>query len=60
MAQSVKHLTLDFDSGHDLPVIGSSLTWGSTLTVQSLLGILSPAPPLLVLFLALSKQRNKL
>ena len=34
------------------PFVSSSLVSGSTLTVQSLLGILSPsAPPLLVLFL---------
>ena len=41
MAQSVKHPTLDFGSGHDLMVVGSSPASGSVLTVWSLLGILS-------------------
>ena len=42
VAQMVGHLTLDFSSGHDLMVLGSSPMWGSVLTVWSLLGILSP------------------
>ena len=37
MAQLIKHPTLDFSS----QFVGSSPVWGSTLTVQSLLGILS-------------------
>ena len=41
VARSVKRLTLDFGSGHDLFVCSSSLL-GSALTAQSLLGILSP------------------
>ena len=51
MAQSVKHPTLDFGSGHDVMVVGSSPMSGSALTVeqQSLLGIdslfLPPPPP---------------
>ena len=31
VAQSVKHLTLDFNSGHDLGVVGSSPMLGSML-----------------------------
>ena len=42
MAQSVKHLTLDFSSGHDLTVVRLSPMSGSTLEFN----ILSPfAPP---------------
>ena len=42
MAQSVEHLTLDFDSGLDLMVHEfEPLYLGSVLTVRSLLGILS-------------------
>ena len=41
MPQSVKHLTLDFGSGHDLAVRGIEPHVGSALTAQSLLGILS-------------------
>ena len=41
MAQLVKHLSLDFCSGHDVIVLRLSPTLGSALTVQSLLGILS-------------------
>ena len=43
MAQSVKLLTLDFSSGHDLAVrfVSSSPASGSAVIVQSLLGILS-------------------
>ena len=40
-AQSVKCLTLDFGSGRDLTVVGSSPTLGSALTVWSLLGVYS-------------------
>ena len=41
MAQSVKHLTLSFSSGHDLAVfVNLSPTLGSAWTVRSLLGIL--------------------
>ena len=35
MAQSVKHLTLDFDSGHDLRMLGSSPAAGSMLRGES-------------------------
>ena len=35
MAQSVKHPTLDFGSGHDLRVVGSSPTSGSVLSAES-------------------------
>ena len=42
MAQSVKHLTLDFGSGHDFTVCElEPPVWGSARSVQSLLGILS-------------------
>ena len=50
VAHLVERPTLDFSSGHDLRVVGSSPALVSPLTVQSLLGILS-APPLLVLSL---------
>ena len=49
MAQSVKHPTLDFGSGHDLMVHETEPASGSALTAQSLLEILS-----LPLFLLLS------
>ena len=51
---------LDFGSGHDLTVCGIHPTWGSELTVWSLLGIRSlplSAPPPPVLMLALSKNK---
>ena len=35
MAQSVKHLTLGFGSGHGLVVVGLSPESGSVLTVES-------------------------
>ena len=41
MAQSVKHVTLDFSSGHGLVVLGIKPLVGLVLTAQSLLGILS-------------------
>ena len=41
VAQSVKHLTLEFSSGHDLMVMGLSPASGCELTAQSLLGSLS-------------------
>ena len=49
MAQSIKHMTLDLCSGHDLKVPEFELSLGlSALSVQSLLGILpASAPPLL-------------
>ena len=56
MAQWVECLSLDFTPGHDPRVVGSSPASGSVLTVQSLLGILSPsssAPARLVLALPL-------
>ena len=46
MAQSVKHQTLDFDSGHDLTVGEIDLRRGLQLTTRSLLGILSFPPSL--------------
>ena len=46
--QQVKRTTLDFSSGHDLMVMGSSPTLGSTLGVEPAWNSLSPshsAPP---------------
>ena len=34
VAQSVKRLTLDFNSGHDSRVVGSSSTLGSMLSME--------------------------
>ena len=44
MAPSVKHPTLDFGSGHDVTVVGSSPASGSALTAQSLLLLSLPLP----------------
>lgn len=55
MAQSVKHLALDFGSGHDLRVVGSSPVTGSTLWIM--LKILSL--PLLLPFPPYSKGKKK-
>ena len=35
VAQSVRHLTLDFGSDHDLGVVGLSPTSGTVLSVES-------------------------
>ena len=35
MAQSVRHPTLGFGSGHDLRVVGWSPGWGSVLSGES-------------------------
>jgi len=43
VAQSVKHLTLDLGSGHDLRVLVSSPTSGSVLSGESACD-LSPSP----------------
>ena len=62
MAQSVKHPTLDFGSGHDLRVREFKphvrLCSGSELTMRSLLGILSLCP-FCILSLSLSLSQNK-
>ena len=60
VAQSVKHLTLDFDSGHDLMVVGSSPALGSALSVKPAWE-LSPSLPLSALLLScsLSLKINK-
>ena len=56
VAQSVKHPTLDLGSGHDLTVYEIKPTSGSTLTAQSLLGILTlPLPSLSVRSLSQNK-----
>uniref|UniRef100_A0A452QJC0 SLP adaptor and CSK interacting membrane protein n=1 Tax=Ursus americanus TaxID=9643 RepID=A0A452QJC0_URSAM len=57
-AQSVKHPTFDFSSGHDLGVLGSSPTLGSLLNVESACpspSLFSPPPPL---SLSLSNKPN--
>ena len=61
VAQLVKHLTLDFGSGHDLRVREIEPHIRLTLIAQSLLGILSPflsAPPLLILSLCLKINKH--
>ena len=64
MAQSIKRLTLDFGSGHDLRVRGFKLHIGFCgVSMWSLLGILSlplSAPAPLVVSLSLSLKRNNL
>ena len=65
MAQSVKHPTLDFGSGHDLRVREFEPTPGSALTVWSLLRILPltlslcPSPLMCSLFLKINKHKKK-
>ena len=62
VAQSVKRPTLSFSSDHDLRVVGSSPTSGSTLLwVQNLLKILYlPLPlPLPLLTCTLQRERKK-
>ena len=63
MAQLVECLTLDFGSGHDPRVMGSSPTLGSVLSVEPASDSLSPPLPLspdcaqaLSLFLTLKKN----
>ena len=70
MALSVKHLALDFGSSHDLIVLGTDpqspnprAGWPCADSKEPAGDILSPsppvsAPPLLVLFLSLSKEIN--
>ena len=53
VAPSVKHPTLDLGSGHDLTIHEIEPVVGSVLTVQSLLGILSPPLSLSLLSLSL-------
>ena len=59
MAQSVKHLTLGFSSGHDLTVCGIEpligLCTDSGEPAWDSLSPSLPAPPLLTLSLSLSK-----
>ena len=56
MAHPVKHLTLDFGSGHDLRVMGSSPTSGSLLNAESALLLPLPLPLLLARALSLSNE----
>ena len=42
VAQSVERLTLDFSSGHDLRVMGSSPALGSVLSMEPAWNSLSP------------------
>ena len=46
MAESVKYPTLDFGSGLDLRVLGSSPAWGSRLRRESAWDSLSLSPSL--------------
>ena len=57
MAQSVEHWTLDFGSGHDLRVMGSSPVSGTVLSVASAWGSVSLPLPLHSLFLSLSLNK---
>ena len=58
LAQLVKHLTLDFGSGHDLSVVRYSSVPSSILSGESAEGSVSPSPfalpPTCVLMLACS------
>ena len=57
MAQSVKHQTIDFGSGHDLRVVGLSLLSGSVHTMESAYLFSSgPFPHSLSLSLSLSNK----
>ena len=58
MAQSVKHLALDFRSGHDLRVVRLSPGSGSALGVELLESPSTPLP-LLSLFHSLSQNKTK-
>ena len=60
VAQSIKHLTLDFRTGHDLRVVRLSPMSGSSFSVEAAWDSLSPSasPPAHVHVLALS-QINK-
>ena len=63
VAQSVKHLTLDFSSGHDLRVLrlssrSDSAQWGVCLGFFSLSLSLCSASPL-ILFLSQKTKQNK-
>jgi len=44
VAQSIKYLTLDFGSGHDLKVLGWSPAQGSALSIESAWDFLSACP----------------
>ena len=60
MAHLVEHLALDFSSGHDLRILRSSRTWGSSLTGESAGDCLSPFPfPLSLLILSLTLSLSK-
>ena len=58
VAQSIKHPTLDFSSGHDLTVVRLSPTLSSTLSMESAWDSLSLFLPLL-LSLSLLKNKNQ-
>ena len=62
VAQSDKRPTLDFHSGHDPGVVGSSPELGSEPSVEPAWDSLSlplSAPPLLALFLKINKHFKK-
>ena len=57
VAQLIEHLALDFGSGHDPRVVGSSPVSGSALSVEL---ALSPSPaPLLSLSISKIKRKKK-
>lgn len=63
MAESVKHLTLGFGSGHELRVMRSNPTLDAMLTAEFVSDSLSPVPLLLPLhalffFFSLSLKSN--
>jgi len=60
VVQLVKHLTLDFGSGHDLRVVRSSPALGSVLAVGPAWDSLSAPPPLLSLSLSFAKKIFKM
>ena len=55
MAQSVKHPTLDFGSGHDLRAVRLRPEWGSVLSRESAWDSLSLPLPLPLPLLMLSR-----
>ena len=62
IAQSVEHPTLDFGSGHDLSVVGSSPKWGFVLRVEPAWDSLSLSfcsSPLFMLVLSQIKKKKK-
>ena len=64
VAQSIEHPALDFSSGHDPRVVGSSPTLGSVVGMEPAFEILFPSPSsrlpqLCALSLSLSNKKKK-